>query len=558
MASPFGDPPIGLSAQIDSLSTLLSRQQVMRIPRHQRPYVWEESEIGQLIEDLRGAYERRASFYFVGQMVFVRDGMREVEVADGQQRITTLTMILAYARDRISHRAPLYQSLILLDNATPRLRLRPADENFYHEYVQKPGRFRTLAEAEGTVTDSQGLLCAAAEVICRLLDGMSTTQLDAFATYICRATLFNIIDAGERGAALTVFNAMTRAGRLPSGPDVLKSELLERAQLSDEEAEAAARQWETLEDEMGRDAFAYLIEIVPQLLFGEPILSPGDLGAFRRAIEERSSPQEFLQRQLPQFGAALRAVSNATVDAGPHTKDVNRRILCMHNTPSKSWQALVVRFLAEFGHDHDAFATFVRGMDLLTFAMALNRIEEDKDARLARVWRAGADKKKLYGPGGAVSLTLSESRALLARIRGPFRRDSKTDSGLRRVLLARMNAALPGGAVPNVRGDDVTVEHILPPSGGRSWEPNFPTPELRSRYAHLLGNWILLTRAQNKIAARKSYAEKRDLFFKTPGAPIWAITRDIESIEEWTWEAIDRRHSRLIAVLAQDLGIDLS
>ena len=103
--------------------------------------------------------------------------------------------------------------------------------------------------------------------------------------------------------------------------------------------------------------------------------------------------------------------------------------------------------------------------------------------------------------------------------------------------------------------DDVTVEHMLPKGGGAWWNERFPDAVLRNEAANLLGNLTLITHDQNKIADTKPYAEKRKVFFNTPGAPIYALTKDIAAIEDWTYDAIEERHERLVRLLCADWGL---
>lgn len=68
------------------------------IPDFQREYDWEENEINELLEDLQDV--RPNESYFIGHMVF--EGKfegNEFKVIDGQQRITTITIMLCVIRD---------------------------------------------------------------------------------------------------------------------------------------------------------------------------------------------------------------------------------------------------------------------------------------------------------------------------------------------------------------------------------------------------------------------------------------------------------------------------
>ena len=107
----------------------------------------------------------------------------------------------------------------------------------------------------------------------------------------------------------------------------------------------------------------------------------------------------------------------------------------------------------------------------------------------------------------------------------------------------------------NRESDDVTVEHVLPKSGSPWWNQLFPDPKLRQEAANLLGNLTLVTHDQNKRADNKSYADKREVILKTSGAPVYALSRDMEPINEWTLAEIEERQERLIRILCEDWGL---
>lgn len=79
------------------ISNVLSKGKFI-IPDYQREYDWDESEINELLEDLEDVNSDES--YFIGHMVF--EGKftgNEFNVIDGQQRITTLTIMLSVIRD---------------------------------------------------------------------------------------------------------------------------------------------------------------------------------------------------------------------------------------------------------------------------------------------------------------------------------------------------------------------------------------------------------------------------------------------------------------------------
>jgi uncharacterized protein with ParB-like and HNH nuclease domain len=78
-----------------------------RIPEYQRPYVWEEDQVIELLDDIMQARSLNPdSQYFLGSMVLRRNSREEevpryeeYDLLDGQQRLTTLFLITAVIRD---------------------------------------------------------------------------------------------------------------------------------------------------------------------------------------------------------------------------------------------------------------------------------------------------------------------------------------------------------------------------------------------------------------------------------------------------------------------------
>jgi hypothetical protein len=550
MAGAFGDTPLGLTSQILNVAAVLTRKQ-LKVPRYQRPYTWTEREVRELIQDLWRAYKRGAPFYFIGQIVLVKNHGK-LEVSDGQQRLATLTMLLAYVRDRIPGRSKPFQTLIMDGNA-PRLLLREEDQNFYLGFVQELGHMSELARHVEIGVDSKDLIANAARAIESELSKITEDrELDAFMSYVARACTLNVVDADERGCAQTVFNTLNKRGSPLSGADIIKSDLLENADLSNTEADAAARKWEQTEDLFERENFARLLYMMPFLLTGEPLLAPGDLASFRTAVERAGGVRIFLFEQLPRYAHALRAIFAGSIDVGPASAEVNRRVALMKEVQEWDWAPCAIAFLAEHASEHERARRFFQALDRFTFACELSVIENrDREARYANIIKYISDDKVLHtgeGKQRALALTEAEQMRFFATLNRSRKRDRQ-----RRLLLMRLEAAMPGGRIVRMT-DDATVEHVLPKNGGPWWNERFPDPALRAELANLLGNLTLLTYDQNKVADIQAYPKKRTVYFDT-NAPIYALTKDIAPIEEWTLQAVEERHERLVRILSEDWGL---
>lgn len=93
-----------MSNQIEQLSVkhLLKGDVLYRIPMYQRNYAWEEGEITQLIQDVID-YSNREQHYYIGTLVvFERpatNGATVYETIDGQQRLTTLSLLVSFLKN---------------------------------------------------------------------------------------------------------------------------------------------------------------------------------------------------------------------------------------------------------------------------------------------------------------------------------------------------------------------------------------------------------------------------------------------------------------------------
>jgi hypothetical protein len=369
-------------------------------------------------------------------------------------------------------------------------------------------------------------------------------------SYVARCCTLNVVDADERGCAQTVFNTLNRRGSPLSGADTIKSDLLENSRLTEKEADEAARKWEQIEDMFEREHFAKLLNMMPFLLTGELLLSPGDLGAFRAAIDKAGGVRAFLFDQLPRYAQALRSIFANAVDVGPASADVNRRIKMMKQVEEWDWAPAAIAFLARHSGEHERAKRFFQVLDRFAFACELSVVDNRlQEGRYARAVKHVSDDRMLYGPKGALELTDAEQMKFLATLNRSRKRDRQ-----RRLLLLRLEAAMPNGRICEMT-DDVTVEHVLPRGSSNWWNERFPDSKLRGEASNLLGNLVLVTFAQNTAADNKAYPEKRKVFFNTPNAPLFELTKDIASIQEWTLQAIEERHERLVRILSEDWGL---
>ena len=90
------------SIQQYTIKELFSSDNNYVIPIYQRDYAWENSEITQLIQDIVDCKKYRGSQpYYIGTLIVYernKNNKTVFEVIDGQQRLTTLTILLSFIK----------------------------------------------------------------------------------------------------------------------------------------------------------------------------------------------------------------------------------------------------------------------------------------------------------------------------------------------------------------------------------------------------------------------------------------------------------------------------
>lgn len=91
-----GFKPISLT--INKLLT--DSDALYQIPVYQRPYKWGDDEVDKLWDDILESYNNQEPNYFLGSIITARSSKgKYLDVVDGQQRLTTLIILMATVRD---------------------------------------------------------------------------------------------------------------------------------------------------------------------------------------------------------------------------------------------------------------------------------------------------------------------------------------------------------------------------------------------------------------------------------------------------------------------------
>ena len=231
------------------------------VPDYQREYVWETEQVEQLLGDINdertGNDLANAPEYFIGSIVVCPRDDEVLELIDGQQRMTTLFLILCAIRDRIKKlegEEPegfdsmiAYSSFDLSGRSRFRYRLdlQYEDSGEIIKHIAKG----TLDEADGSGTRSIENILNAYKVVLNFLNQEfkdEAKDLRAFHGYLFNKVKLIRIQTEDVAKALKIFETINDRGVSLDSMDLLKNLLFMKACRTD--FDKLKDQWKELKD----------------------------------------------------------------------------------------------------------------------------------------------------------------------------------------------------------------------------------------------------------------------------------------------------------------------
>jgi hypothetical protein len=141
-------PPFHPTAQ-SARQLFADSEETYSIPPNQRDYTWTLEQASDFYDDLWSTVDPNASGLFLGQILLTRGEQNDWEVIDGQQRLTTLTLLLACVRRRfhqldmhgqytaVHQQVCVTETGDLLETLRPRLRASPSIDVVYDHVLMR-------------------------------------------------------------------------------------------------------------------------------------------------------------------------------------------------------------------------------------------------------------------------------------------------------------------------------------------------------------------------------------------------------------------------------------
>ena len=230
------------------------------VPTYQRRYSWNEKQIWELIEDI--SLLENGDTHLLGSIVCLagqhKAGLNELELVDGQQRLTTVTILLECIRqafeqnghsEEASEVAQLLSAKPLNGKAVKKVALDSIDADEFNDLVK---------QADGEHFKNWQL-SQAFEIVRNAAKELSIDDLRAFLYKLRNQAIVIRLDVSQAKDAFKLFETINNRGLRLSPTDIIKNFLLgNAARFSEDALDAARKSWTELIahlDETSSDAF---------------------------------------------------------------------------------------------------------------------------------------------------------------------------------------------------------------------------------------------------------------------------------------------------------------
>ena len=554
---------------------------VFEVPWHQREFDWDPEHVEQFWDDIQRNVTAGEDDYFIGSITLTERGDSLFHIQDGQQRLTTYSMMLAALRDKVpSNRKTTINEVIyniargtmLTGESDVRIKHQERDQNSYSAIMK------------GEQISSIGKLSEAQKVLRKKADELEQAKAIRLFEYLMFSVIANRT-INRTDNATQVFETLNDRGKEVDQVDLLRNFLY--SHLRSESSDLAREIHRNLEDMKweAHDRRQYknktrLLDYVQCALICK-------YGHIRRNFLYQDA-KTAIQKEIAAKGNdnAEETVRELTAYLC-NTININAFIVLYKGN---EFAEEIIRFAEAAGaankqrnmrdyirelNEYKAvslpitFAAVTRFLnappgDRKAIARAGHRIIQDLNALIMRT--AIAQPKFVPSPlekviakwGKEIMVDIDRntqkriSKEIIQNDREKILDDrtfKEKMEGQRLVTISKAKHLLY--SLYRQKQSDLppfdnrlTLEHVLPESvehlGG--WGPHF-TAHNQERYANMLGNMTLLSSFDNKGTAsfNSSFENKRPTF---EGSTIQA-NRDIADNEEWTPEIVQKRQREL-------------
>lgn len=525
----------------------LIKNRNLKVPIHQRPFSWQEDHVDALLNDIKSNFNEEE--YFLGTLVLTGNDSQN-EIVDGQQRITTVSLIYACIRDFFTNEKDSddiqtkYLSTydIRTKEYMPKLELSQQDNDFFRNLIiNKVVETKIQRASNQKIKSAYDLI---KESIQKLLDNNNNDEniLIDWKEFIDEKLKIVAITVPNDTNAFTIFETLNDRGLALAQVDLLKNYLYSKANTRLDEVQ---KSWIELVSKIESEDETLLLTYIKHFWF-----------TYYYFVRERNNELfKSIKSDIKTSTSVTTFVNNLKNDVDVYLAILNHNSsfwdnydnLCRSHIETlnyfnlEQYRPLVFAILKKFTPEEvkKALKLIVSWLvrNLIVGAMGGGTLE-----------KAYADKAKaIFSSSIKTAAELRDSLISIIPQDEVFREQFKiatvSQAKNARYYLSSIENHKRGKQHPellvNLNPDSVNLEHVLP----QNPEGNYPTftDEQHSAYYKRIGNLTLMKTKENNDFKSSKFSDKKTKYAESE---LW-ITNSLSSLSEWNINEINNRQVEL-------------
>lgn len=546
------------------LSRIFSSEFDYYIPAYQRPYAWTEEETEALFDDLYDFYcTEKEDNYFLGSIVLIKEeNIPKAEVIDGQQRLTTLTILFATIASKLSGQSRLECQEFLREpgkqfqglKATPRLHLRKKEESFFENYIQDI-KVEELIELnpKSLDTEAQQHIQKNAEILLEKVNEAfddDEEKLSSFISFLVQRCFLVVVYTASQQSAFRVFSVMNSRGLDLLPTDIIKADLI--GSMDEENREVYTEKWEYIENATGRNGFNEIFTHI-RMIFSKAKARKGLLDEFRQYVLPGFTAAELIDSIIEPYAESYQILKTSNYESNQNAGEINGYLKWLNKIDNSDWMPCAIKFFTENSNDSDYLCWFSQKLERL--AAYMHATSKDINKRIDRYKTVLEEMETHEGhcyddPLKSIDLSDKERKEFMDALDGEIYRMTPKK---RNYIILRLDSFVSDGAAsydPAV----LTIEHVLPQTvaEGSKWQEWWPDQELHDQWVHRISNLVPLTQKHNSEASNKDFDFKKNTYFvNKKGTTSYNLTTQVIHNAEWTPDIVEERQKTLLGVFEE-------
>lgn len=539
------------------------------IPNYQRPYVWGEDNINELLEDATYAFENNPEEnYFMGSLVLQNKGNCKYDILDGQQRLTTLALLLATIRDNINSQSikrklqsDIYQEEDETRNIPSRSRfifdIRNDVQSFFEKYIIKENGISEIKKAleDEKLKNNVSIknMVTVVEIIKKflndkfeeqlLLESISGTPLLAFIIFIKNKLTFACVSSDTREQAFRLFTILNNRGIPLTTADILKSLNLDKVQ-DEIKRNEYAKKWEELEEQYG-DKFDRFLNFIRTIKLKEKarknLLEEFEEKIYGKVMNYGKESIDYILKTSENYDKLI----NLTADFNNEYKNLINVMKVGFN--SEDWIPPLLYYYEKF--NTQGLVKFLKLLDNKFMGDWINRETPTKRLenmnKILKAIEIGENYNDILNNKNLFNFDINNFKNI---INGNIYGERYCKYLLLKIEYLSLDSEV--AYIGNYK--NISIEHVLPqnPKEDSKWRAKFSTGD-REEWTNKLGNLILLTKRKNSKLSNLEFRDKKEKYLADKMLLFPSVFEVYSNGEDWNIDILKTRQNRIVNLLIE-------